>query len=88
MSFTTPIFHPNVSLDGEIELHDPAEWSPVVTVEQLLVCLQFVLSNPNPEKDCFLNQEAAKVFMEDEVAFKEKAWQWTMNHAVDLITFD
>lgn len=50
--FTTPLSHPNVSGEGEIRLDELEErnWSPVLTVRSILICVQALLSNPEPVK--------------------------------------
>jgi hypothetical protein len=37
------------------------QWCPVITVRTLLVCVQALLSDPNVEEGCILNEEAAVV---------------------------
>jgi ubiquitin-protein ligase len=60
LTFTTPVSHPNVSEEGEVQLTElePKYWSPVLTVRSVLLCLQVLLSDPEPPKDV-LNSEAA-----------------------------
>ncbi|UPX13408.1 E2 ubiquitin-conjugating enzyme [Ascochyta rabiei] len=50
ITFTTPLSHPNVSVDGEVRLAELEEkhWSPVLTVRSILISLQALLSgSPN-----------------------------------------
>jgi ubiquitin-protein ligase len=84
LKFTTPIFHPNVSLKGEIglgELHT-TQWSPAFTARTMLVSLQAMLSDPIAFNECVLNDEAAKLYSDDLRRFEEKARQWTVSHAM------
>lgn len=48
LTFTTPISHPNISEEGEVQLAelDDKFWSPVFTVRSILICLQALLSDP------------------------------------------
>lgn len=84
ITFTTPIFHPNVSLQGDLRLGDleRSQWSPVLTIRTLLISLQALLSDPNLEEGCVLNEGAAKMYLEDQKGFEEKVRELTMAHAM------
>jgi ubiquitin-protein ligase len=84
LTFTTPIFHPNVSPQGDIQLGelDRTQWSPILTIRTLLISLQALLSDPNLAEGCVLNEEAAKMYLEDPEGFAEKARQCTVSRAV------
>jgi ubiquitin-protein ligase len=84
LTFTTPIFHPNVSSQGGLRLGDleRSQWSPVCTIRTLLISLQALLSDPNLEDGCVLNDEAAKMYQEDLDGFEERAREWTVAHAM------
>ncbi|KAG8964975.1 Ubiquitin-conjugating enzyme E2 11 [Tulasnella sp. 419] len=59
--FTTPCFHPNVSMAGDICLDILKEkWSAVYSVQTVLVSLQSLLGEPN--NDSPLNTEAAELW--------------------------
>ena len=84
LAFTTPIFHPNVSPQGDIQLGelDRQRWSPVLTIRTLLISLQALLSDPNLAEGCVLNEDAAKMYLEDPEGFKERAHEHTVSHAM------
>lgn len=84
LTFTTPIFHPNVSPQGGIQLGEleRAQWAPVLTIRTLLVSLQALLSDPNLAEGCVLDEEAAKMYLGDPEGFGEKARQCTVSHAL------
>jgi ubiquitin-protein ligase len=84
LTFTTPVFHPNVSSQGDLRLADleRSQWSPVLTIRTLLISLQALLSDPNLEVGCVLNEEAAKIFLEDPDGFWERAREFTVAHAM------
>lgn len=59
--FTTPPFHPNVDTSGYICLDILAEkWAPSYTVRTMLLSLQSLLGDPNPDSP--LNPHAAKLW--------------------------
>lgn len=48
--FTPPIFHPNVFTNGAVCLSIlNADWKPGMTIKELLLGIQFLLNNPNPD---------------------------------------
>jgi hypothetical protein len=48
----------------------------------MLVSLQAMLADPIGFGECVLNDEAAKLRLEDLGRFEEKARRWTMAHAM------
>ena len=84
MVFTTPIWHPNIYEDGKVcisILHAPGEdafgyekseerWSPVQSIEKILISVMSMLSAPNDESPA--NIDAAKMWREDRQAYEEK----------------
>ncbi|KAK3810823.1 MAG: ubiquitin-conjugating enzyme/RWD-like protein [Benniella sp.] len=84
LTFKTEMYHPNVYPNGEVcisILHPPGEdkygyeqaserWSPVHTVETILVSVISMLSSPNDESPA--NIDAAKEWREDYPSFKKK----------------
>ncbi|KAG9571353.1 hypothetical protein KCU71_g245, partial [Aureobasidium melanogenum] len=79
IALSTPLFHPNVSEQGEIRLAelDKTQWSPAITIRTFLISLQAMLSNPNPLESCILNEEAAALYLQDTAEFGKRARQWT-----------
>jgi len=87
MAFQTDIWHPNVYADGRVcisILHPPGDdeygyekaserWSPIHTVETILLSVISMLSDPNDESPA--NLEAAKQWREDKDGFKKKVQQ-------------
>ncbi|XP_038980956.1 ubiquitin-conjugating enzyme E2 7-like isoform X3 [Phoenix dactylifera] len=82
--FTSEMWHPNVYPDGRVcisILHPPGEdpngyelaserWTPVHTVESIVLSIISMLSSPNDESPA--NVEAAKEWREMRDAFKKK----------------
>ena len=81
------MWHPNVYADGRVcisILHSPGDdpmgyeqaserWSPVQTVETIMLSIISMLSSPNDESPA--NIDAAKQFREDFPGFRKKVAQ-------------
>ncbi|CAF1492671.1 unnamed protein product [Adineta steineri] len=79
--FITPVFHPNISMTGEIcldILH--SQWSPALTIRGLLISLCSLLTDPNPEHG--LNKDALKLYRTDQETFNKTAKDWTRKYAI------
>jgi ubiquitin-conjugating enzyme E2 G2 len=84
MKFTTPLWHPNIYPNGEVcisILHAPGEdpmqyessserWSPVQSIEKILISVVSMLSEPNDQSPA--NIDAAKMWRENRALFKRK----------------
>uniref|UniRef100_A0A7S2LGN5 E2 ubiquitin-conjugating enzyme n=1 Tax=Skeletonema marinoi TaxID=267567 RepID=A0A7S2LGN5_9STRA len=88
MKFTSQMWHPNVYEDGKVcisILHPPGEdamnaqetaderWRPILGVEQILISVISMLSDPNDESPA--NLDAAVQWRNDRPAFKKKVRQ-------------
>jgi len=85
MKFTCKIFHPNVYADGRVcisILHAPGDdiygyesrserWSPVQSVEKILLSVVSLLAEPNDESPA--NVDAAKMWRDNREAFQKRA---------------
>ncbi|KAI9029363.1 ubiquitin-conjugating enzyme/RWD-like protein [Hyaloraphidium curvatum] len=79
--FVTKIFHPNVSASGEICVNTlKRDWRPELTLKDVLLTIKSLLFQPNP--DSALNEEAAKLLVEDHDAYCRRAALFTSIHAV------
>jgi ubiquitin-conjugating enzyme E2 G2 len=81
MKFTSPMYHPNVYANGEVcisILHAPGDdpnmyesvserWSPVQSVEKILLSVVSMLAEPNDESGA--NIDACKVWRDDREQF-------------------
>ncbi|KAL0080845.1 ubiquitin-conjugating enzyme/RWD-like protein [Phycomyces blakesleeanus] len=93
MRFITEMYHPNVYPDGTVcisILHPPGDdkygyedanerWSPVHTVETILLSVISMLSSPNDESPA--NIQAAKEYRDDYSQFKKKVQRLTRQSA-------
>ncbi|KAK8659156.1 hypothetical protein V6N13_029366 [Hibiscus sabdariffa] len=70
--FISPMFHPNIDAkDGRIFidiLRD--EWRPIYNVESVLISIQSLLCDPNPNSPA--NEEAAKLFIENKREYNKR----------------
>lgn len=88
MTFMSDMWHPNVYPDGKVcisILHPPGvdefntqetaeeRWRPILGVEQILVSVISMLSDPNDESPA--NLDAAVMWRNDKAAFKKKVRQ-------------
>ena len=71
VKFISEMFHPNVFLDGRICLDSlQNHWSSVYSVSSILVAIQSLLTDPNPNSPA--NPEAAKLYVEDRKAYNRR----------------
>lgn len=80
VKFITQIFHPNISRCGSIcvdILKD--KWSPVLSVYKILISIQSLLSEPNPDSP--LNGDAARLYRQDKRAYHKMCQKYIKEHA-------
>ncbi|KAI5302105.1 Ubiquitin-conjugating enzyme E2 7 [Ascosphaera atra] len=84
MRFLSPIFHPNVYTNGTVcisILHPPGDdpnhyehacerWSPIQSVEKILISVMSMLAEPNDESPA--NVEAAKMWREHRSEYEDR----------------
>lgn len=94
--FTSEMWHPNVYADGKVcisILHSPGDdphgyesaserWSPVHSVESIVVSIISMLSSPNDESPA--NVDAAKQWREDREGFRKKV-QRTVRKSQEML---
>ncbi|CAF2441684.1 unnamed protein product [Rotaria sp. Silwood2] len=80
--FTTRIYHPNISSQGDIcldILHD--KWSPALTIRTVLLSLCSLLTDPNPEHG--LDNEILNVYRTNKSLYERNAREWTKIYAME-----
>jgi len=84
MRFISKMWHPNIHTNGSVcisILHEPGDdtfgyeqagerWSPIQTVETIVLSVISLLADPNDESPA--NIDAAKQWREDKIAFKRE----------------
>ncbi|KAJ3268164.1 E2 SUMO-conjugating protein ubc9 [Borealophlyctis nickersoniae] len=74
--FTPPLFHPNVYPSGTVclsILNEEQDWKPAITIKQILIGIQDLLNDPNPESPA--QSDAYVLFKKDKVAYEKKVRQ-------------
>mmetsp|Transcript_13766 Transcript_13766/g.28250 ORF Transcript_13766/g.28250 Transcript_13766/m.28250 type:complete len:111 (+) Transcript_13766:719-1051(+) len=96
MRFVSEMWHPNIYKDGKVcisILHPPGNdpndyedaserWSPVHTVESILVSVISMLASPNDESPA--NLDAAKEWRHERAIFKRKVRETVRKTSEDL----
>lgn len=71
--FTPPLFHPNVYPSGTVclsILNEEEAWKPAITVKQILLGIQDLLNDPNPESPA--QADAYNLFKKDRVEYERR----------------
>ncbi|KAL8833691.1 MAG: hypothetical protein Q9170_004136 [Blastenia crenularia] len=74
--FVPPLFHPNVYPSGTVclsILNEEEGWKPAITIKQILLGIQDLLNDPNPESPA--QAEAYNLFKKDRQAYEKKVKQ-------------
>jgi ubiquitin-conjugating enzyme E2 I len=74
--FTPPLFHPNVYPSGTVclsILNEEEGWKPAITIKEILLGIQSLLDEPNPESPA--QAEAYSLFKKDRVAYERRVKQ-------------
>jgi ubiquitin-conjugating enzyme E2 I len=74
--FSPPLFHPNVYPSGTIclsILNEEEGWRPAITLKQVLVGIQDLLDDPNPNSPA--QSEAYQLFVNDKQEYKRRVRQ-------------
>ena len=76
VKFVPPLFHPNVYPSGTVclsILNEDEGWKPAITLKDILMGVQSLLDEPNPESPA--QADAYTLFKKDLEAYKKKVRQ-------------
>jgi ubiquitin-conjugating enzyme E2 I len=71
--FVPPLFHPNVYPSGTIclsILNEEEGWRPAITLKQVLIGIQDLLDDPNPNSPA--QSEAYQLYMNNKTEYKRR----------------
>ncbi|KAI9814996.1 MAG: E2 SUMO-conjugating protein ubc9 [Pycnora praestabilis] len=71
--FVPPLFHPNVYPSGTVclsILNEEEGWKPAITIKQILLGIQDLLDDPNPDSPA--QADAYNLFKKDRQAYEKK----------------
>ena len=74
--FTPPLFHPNVYPSGTVclsILNEEEAWRPAITIKEILLGIQELLNDPNPESPA--QADAFNLFKKDKPAYARRVRQ-------------
>ncbi|KAI1315038.1 E2 SUMO-conjugating protein ubc9 [Mortierella claussenii] len=80
--FVPPLFHPNVYPSGTVclsILNEEEGWKPAITIKQILLGIQDLLNDPNPESPA--QSEAYVMFKKDKVSYEKRVRQQAKENA-------
>lgn len=78
--FLTKIYHPNIDKIGRICISIlKGEWSPALTISKVLLSIQSLLSDPNPEDP--LDTAVADHWLKNKEDAEKTAREWTRKYA-------
>jgi ubiquitin-conjugating enzyme E2 D/E len=81
ITFKTPIYHPNISLNGNVSLGIlDKKWNSELTISKVLSSVSDLLREP--DKNCSVPSEILQQFKNNKIAFKKKAKEWTIQYAM------
>lgn len=76
IKFVTPVYHPNIDVDGKIcldvlQMPPSGSYNPAITLESILLSIQLLLGSPNPDDP--LRSDVAEEYRYHRERFNEQA---------------
>ncbi|KAI4467174.1 ubiquitin-conjugating enzyme e2 [Holotrichia oblita] len=86
IKFLTKVYHPNIDDNGRIcldliKMPPGGNWKPTIGIEGLLIAIQMLLQNPNPNDPLMV--DIAEEFVNERKEFEKKAKLWCDKYARD-----
>ncbi|ORY98455.1 SUMO-conjugating enzyme ubc9 [Syncephalastrum racemosum] len=79
--FTPPLFHPNVYPSGTVclsILNEDEGWKPAITLKQILLGIQDLLNDPNPDSPA--QQDAYMLFRKDKKEYERRVREQALHN--------
>ena len=80
--FVPPLFHPNIYPSGTVclsILNEEEDWRPAITIKQVLLGIQDLLDNPNPNSPA--QSEAYNLFIKNKDQYKRRVREEAVKNA-------
>ena len=78
--FTTHVFHPNISFEGEICLTTLGDaWSPALNITKVLLCISSLLTDPNA--DAPLVPDIGNLYRDNRPLYDQTVRKWVRKYA-------
>lgn len=84
--FEPPLFHPNVYPSGTVclsLLDENKDWKASITIKQLLIGIQDLLNNPNPEDPA--QAEAYQIFCQNRTEYEKRVRREAAKYNAEIV---